>query len=93
MTVATSSKRSNETNTKGIRVMLESYPSGNGCYQGQDLDDDYIEARTETKTIGVYDTLEEAVEKEKKNVIRFVSLMNGTHAYTHTPMHEFALST
>ena len=48
--------------TTGYRVECESYPSGTGCYSGQDLSDDYIEACTTVKIVGEYDTMEEAKE-------------------------------
>ena len=45
----------------GYRVITESYPSGRGCYYGQDLDEDYVKACTVRRVVGVYATNAEAV--------------------------------
>jgi hypothetical protein len=46
--------------TTGFRVECSSYPSGNGCYAGKDLSDDYIDSCTNTKVVGSYDTMAQA---------------------------------
>jgi hypothetical protein len=44
------------------RVLKTSYPSSGGCYAGQDLDDDYIEACTTRSVVGVYKTEKAALK-------------------------------
>lgn len=55
-------KKKSAPRTTGYRVESESYPSGTGCYAGQDLSDDYIEACTTTTIVGEYETWEQAKE-------------------------------
>jgi hypothetical protein len=58
----------------GYRVETESYPSGMGCYYGQDLDEDYIEACTTTHIVGEYDSLKEAEQaaiEERNSTCQF----------------------
>ena len=49
----------------GYRVVTESYPSGRGCYYGQDLDQDYIEQCTVRRVVGVYATKAAAIRAAK----------------------------
>ena len=58
---ASNSKPKVPPNT-GYRVVTESYPSGRGCYYGQDLDQDYIESCTVRRVIGVYPTQAAAIQ-------------------------------
>jgi hypothetical protein len=60
-TTANNKKTAPPERTTGFRVVSMSYPSGNGCYAGEDLDDDYIEACTTRRVIGEYDTKKQAV--------------------------------
>ena len=63
-TKAKASKPKVPPNT-GYRVVHESYPSGRGCYSGQDLDQDYIERCTHRRVIGVYATKAAAIQAAK----------------------------
>jgi hypothetical protein len=58
---AASKKKAAPKRTTGFRVVSTSYPSGNGCYAGQNLDDDYIEACTTRRVVGEYATKKQAV--------------------------------
>lgn len=58
------SKTSKERTT-GFRVVSISYPSG-GCYRGQDLDEDYIEACTTRKVVGEYATKGRAIAAARR---------------------------
>jgi len=51
--------------TSGFRVPETSYPSGHGCYEGEDLTEDYIASCTELTIVGEYDTQSEAVAAAK----------------------------
>jgi hypothetical protein len=73
------------TKVTAYRVMKISYPSGSGCYVGQDLDDDYIEACTTRHVVGVYNTKKEAL----KAALNECSLRTGPKSFTtkhHLPM-------
>eukprot|EP00562_Extubocellulus_spinifer_P012298 CAMPEP_0178554476 /NCGR_PEP_ID=MMETSP0697-20121206/8353_1 /TAXON_ID=265572 /ORGANISM="Extubocellulus spinifer, Strain CCMP396" /LENGTH=661 /DNA_ID=CAMNT_0020187427 /DNA_START=46 /DNA_END=2031 /DNA_ORIENTATION=- len=48
--------------TSGYRVTRIESPSGRGCYYGQDLSHDDMEALTTRIVVGEYDTLQEAIE-------------------------------
>ena len=73
---ATSSKPKVPPNT-GYRVVTNAYPSGRGCYYGQDLDQDYIESCTVRRVIGVYATIAtkaaaiQAAKAERRSDCRF----------------------
>lgn len=58
--------RSATKSQTGYRVKYKTYPSGFGCYSGQNLDQDAIDALSDTKTSKVYATKEEAIAKARK---------------------------
>ena len=61
MSTASKKQKVAAKRTSGFHVFKTFYPSGTGCYAGQDLDDDFIDANTSVYVVGEYDTKNEAV--------------------------------